>query len=89
MSEKSISGKVNDYLDKLGKVKQTPAKLVEDALAGFQKAADQLAVAQNAIATQKAEHEAKLREASAGVADCTAQHDRLSRVRDRIKDFLA
>lgn len=73
----------------LMKTKPTPSKLVEDALAGFQKAADQLAVAQDGIAAQKAEHEAKLAEAAAGVADCTEQHARLSRVRDRIKDFLA
>lgn len=71
------------------KAKPSPSKLVEDALAGFQQAADNLAVAQDAIAAQKAEHEAKLAVAAAGVSDCTEQHARLSRVRDRIKELIA
>lgn len=73
----------------LSKAKPTPSKLVEDALAGFQQAATNLAVAQDAIVAQKSEHEAKLAEAAAGVADCTEQHARLARVRDRITEFLA
>lgn len=73
----------------LVKAKPTPSKLVEDALAGFQKAADNLATAQDAIAVQRAEHEAKLAEAAAGVSDCTAQADRLNRVQARIKELIA
>lgn len=89
MSEKTVVGLLEGVGAWLGQPKPTPSKLVEDALAGFQQAADNLSVAQEAIAAQKAEHEAKLAEATAGVADCTEQHARLSRVRDRIKDFLA
>lgn len=67
----------------------TPARLVEDALAGFKKAEEDLIKAQEAISAQKEEYELKLKAAAEGVADCTEQNARLARVRDRIKDFLA
>lgn len=90
MSEKTLVGAIAAAGTWLGQPKPaTPAKLVEDALAGFQKAADNLAVAQEAIATQKGEHEAKLAEAAAGVSECTAQADRLTRVQARIQELIA
>lgn len=69
--------------------KPTPAKLVEDALAGFQKAQDAMIAAQDAIKAQQAEHTTKAIELQAKAAECQSQHERLARVSNRLTDLLA
>lgn len=66
-----------------------PTALVNTALAGFQQAADNLVAAQGVIATQKAQHEAEALAATAKAEVCSEQHSRLSRIQERLVDFLA
>lgn len=72
-----------------GTVQKTPAALAENALASFQKAQDDLAVAQAAIDAQRDEHLATIVEAQAKADDAEAHSARLTRVRGKLADLLA
>lgn len=72
-----------------GKTKPTPAKLVEDALAGFQKAQEQMSAAQEAIKAEQEEHTKAAAASQAKAADCQGHYERLARVNNRLTDLLA
>lgn len=66
-----------------------PTTLVNQALAGFQQAADNLVAAQGIIAAQKQTHLDELAALSAKIDTCDAEHGRLDRIGSRIAEFLA
>lgn len=66
-----------------------PTVLVNQALAGFQQAADNLVAAQGIIAAQKQTHLDELAALSAKIDTCDVEHSRLDRIGQRISEFLA
>lgn len=66
-----------------------PTALVNTALKGFKEAADNLVAAQGIIATQKEQHEQEIASLQAKAQECDEQSDRLSRIKDRLEEFLS
>ena len=71
------------------KVAVDPVELVNTALKGFQDAADNLVAAQDILDKQKQEHEDEIAALRVKADACEAQSSRLTRIRDRLSDFLA
>lgn len=66
-----------------------PTALVNTALASFQQAADNLVAAQGLIDAQKEEHMVAMGELSAKITQCSIESSRLTRIKERLAEFLA
>lgn len=72
-----------------GGKKPTPAKLVENAFASFQKAQEEMTAAQEAIKAEQEAHTKAAADSSAKAAECAGHYERLARVNNRLTDLLA
>lgn len=71
------------------KAVKTPERLLEDALASFTKAEDQLVAAQAEVERQSAEWEAQRATLDAKIENADGVISRLARIRQRFTDLLA
>ncbi|UAV89708.1 hypothetical protein [Pseudomonas phage COT4] len=68
---------------------KTPDVLANEALQAFTDAQAKLVTAQEAIAAQKAEHEAEIASRQAKLTVAEAEHSRLERIKGRFAELLS